>query len=97
MRLIDADMLIRKICFRCKEGDDEGMCAEFCRFIAAIDATPTITAAPVVLCKECKYHRNAGCPMRSLHVSPSLGYVLQDNSGDNGFCHMGTKMDGKEE
>lgn len=40
MRLIDADVLIRKICFRCKEDDAEGMCAEFCRFIAALDATP---------------------------------------------------------
>ena len=48
MRLIDADALVKKVCFRCKEGDGEGMCAEFCRFIAALDNTPTIDAVPVV-------------------------------------------------
>lgn len=52
---------------------------------------------PVVRCRECKYHRNVvGCPMRSLHVAP-YGYRIQDNTVDDGFCHMGAKMDGGAE
>lgn len=63
------------------------------RCLNAIEMLPTIDAVPVVRCRECKYHRNAGCPMRTLHVA-THGYAVQDNTVDDGFCHMGAKMDG---
>lgn len=61
--------------------------------VATIEAAPAIEAEPVVHCRECKHHRAAGCPMRSLHVAP-YGYAVNDNTAENGFCHMGAKMDG---
>lgn len=57
------------------------------------EAALTRKDSPVVRCRECKFHRNAGCPMRSLHIA-SYGYSIKDNTTDNGFCHMGAKMDG---
>lgn len=54
---------------------------------------PTIDAVPVVRCRECKHHRNGACPMRSFHVA-AYGYAIKDNTTDDGFCHMGAKMDG---
>ena len=64
--------------------------------IKRLDNAPTIDAVPVVRCRECKYHRNAGCPMRSLHVA-TRGYGIQDNTVDDGFCHKGVKKDGGAE
>lgn len=61
--------------------------------VEEVAKAPAIDAVPVVRCKDCKYHRNAGCPMRTLHVAP-YGYKVNDSTTDNGFCHMGAKMDG---
>lgn len=58
-----------------------------------LDRLQTVDAVPVVRCRACKFHRNAGCPMRTLHASP-YGYKINDSTTDDGFCHMGKKMDG---
>ncbi len=97
MRLIDADALVKKMCFRCKEDDGEGMCAEFCRFIAAFDNTPTIDAVPVVRCEYCK--EAVECQLYGEHCGlPSekgiFCEVWQTVVDKNGYCYQGTKKDG---
>lgn len=59
-----------------------------------IDDAPTVDAVPVVRCRECKHHRNRGCPMRSLDVMPGGRLYIVDDTDDNGFCYKGAKMDG---
>lgn len=93
-RLIDANALIRHICFRCEDGDGEGACAQLCKFITAIDATPTIDAVEVVRCRECVFRYCAGlCPM-CWYVSAMDEMRVIDITEDDGFCHKGAKIDG---
>lgn len=101
MRLKDADALVKKVCFRCKEGDGEGICAEFCRFIAALDNTPTIDAVPVVHGRWVKaqwmlppeYHHRKCC-------SVCGGWALYDHIGrerTSKYCpNCGAKMNAEE-
>lgn len=97
VRLINANALPN---FKCKVtatiGDQKGPAEMRFVFWQDIEKAPTIDAVLVVRCRECKYHRNEGCPMRTLHVAP-YGYKVNDNTIDNGFCHMGAKMDGGAE
>lgn len=46
MRPIDADALVNTMCFRCKDGDGEGACAEVCRFANVVSKIPTLDYAP---------------------------------------------------
>lgn len=101
VRLIDANALkslLIEVMERIKENPkmaiDEMHIIAGCHMLCEmIDDATTIDAVPVVRCRECKHHRKGACPMRSLHVA-TRGYGIQDNTVDDGFCHMGAKMDG---
>lgn len=59
---------------------------------------PTIEAKPVVRCKECRKRRSRGCPMCDHEElwDDNEGWIdaYRDRTEDEGFCHMGAKMDG---
>jgi hypothetical protein len=67
---------------------------------AFIKDIPAIDAVPVVRCYECKYRCTQTCPM--YHTEISLddldGYDTYDTdrTDDDGFCHLGARMDGEE-
>lgn len=65
-------------------------------FPGDIAKAPTIDAVPVARCRECKHHRNGSCPMRTLSLMAGGRLQVVDNTDDDGFCHMGVKMDAKE-
>lgn len=99
LRLIDANALPN---FKCKVtatiGEQKGPAEMRFVFWQDIENAPTIDAVEVVRCKECKYRRKTACPMRSLRVATrGRGYRIQDNMVNDGFCHMGAKMDGGAE
>ena len=47
---------------------------------------PTVDAAPVVRCRECKYHNKPPCPMR-------LSFNWTD---DDDFCSYGERKEGAD-
>ena len=59
---------------------------------------PAAAAAEVVRCKDCK-HRGSSykCPMRKLVMPFSGPGAYEDCTEDDGYCHMGAKMDGGAE
>lgn len=63
-----------------------------------ISNAPTIDAVPVVRCKDCKHRGYDVCPMwhdeYTYDDDDGGDYCVVDNTTDNGFCHMGAKMDG---
>ena len=90
MRLIDADALmdvIRQHEYRLatKHGSiDYGM---FTLGIQqAVDEQQTIDAAPVVRCRECKYHNKPPCPMK-------LSFNWTE---DEDFCSYGKRKEGAD-
>ena len=66
--------------------------------IKALEA-PTIDAVPVVRCRECKYRGDElKCPMCfDEWDEEDPGFLRIDKTVDDGFCHMGAKMDGGAE
>ena len=60
---------------------------------------PTIDAVPVVRCRECKYRGDElKCPMCfDEWDEEDPGFLRIDKTVDDGFCHMGAKMDGGAE
>ena len=61
--------------------------------IEALDLSPTVDAAPVVRCRECKCRGTNDCPMYMSFYDGEEDYY-SDSSTDDGFCHCGVKMDG---
>lgn len=63
-----------------------------------IEQAPTIDAVPVVRCRECKHRGYDFCPMchdeYTYDEDDGGDYFTVDNTTDDGFCHMGAKMDG---
>lgn len=56
---------------------------------------PTIDAVPVVRCKDCKNRGTPySCPMRKLVMPVEGPGSYEDCTEDEGFCHLGAKMDG---
>ena len=75
-------------------------------FNAAIDVArcrvrdaESIDAVPVVRCRECKYRGDElKCPMCfDEWDEEDPGFLRIDKTVDDGFCHMGAKMDGGAE
>ena len=59
---------------------------------------PTIDAVPVVRCVECIHRCTDCCPMchEEYYYDEDDGgdWVTRDMTVDDGFCHMGEKMEG---
>lgn len=62
-----------------------------------IEQAPVVDAVPVVRCKDCIYREAHDlCPMCvRVYQLDDGGYL--DCTVDDGFCHMGAKMDGGAE
>lgn len=62
---------------------------------------PTIDAVPVVRCRDCIHRGYDACPMChdecGYDEDDGYDYWTVDNTTDDGFCHMGAKMDGGNE
>ena len=100
-RLIDANVLMKEL-----EGAGFGDHSLIESVLAAgvyavIENAPTIDAVEVVRCRECKKRQDPReCPMCFTEVEDIEGgkmYKFTDLTKDDGFCHMGAKMDAKEE
>lgn len=66
------------------------------RALIIIHNAPTINAVEVVRCKECwKRGNERECPMCHEEFD-GCDYCTIDYTSDDGFCHMGKKMDLKE-
>ena len=88
-RLIDANELMKNIG---KIPQLRGI--TYGRMKKAGEETPTIDAVPVVRCKECwKRGNERECPMCHEEFD-GCDYCTIDYTSDDGFCHMGKKMDG---
>ena len=88
-RLIDANALMKNIG---KIPQLRGI--TYGRMKKAVEETPTIDAVPVVRCKECwKRGNERECPMCHEEFD-GCDYCTIDYTSDDGFCHMGKKMDG---
>lgn len=63
-----------------------------------IDDVPAVDAAPVVRCRDCKHRGTDYCPMlqeiEDYDEDAGWDYWYVDNTDDDGYCHMGAKMDG---
>lgn len=88
-RLIDANALMKNIG---KIPQLRGI--TYGRMKKAVEETPTIDAVEVVRCKECwKRGNERECPMCHEEFD-GCDYCTIDYTSDDGFCHMGKKMDG---
>ena len=75
------------------------------KFLRWLRKAPALDVAPVVRCKDCKHRRTDRCPMRLSEIAYSdhgtRGYSVytqeKDKTIDNGFCHLGARMDGDTE
>ncbi len=98
-RYIDADALkVPFVNWLNANMGTEAMCYLMQEVIDGIDEAPTVDAVEVVRCKDCKHRKNPEeCPMCFTEVVDVVGgqmYKFTDLTSDNGYCHMGAKMDG---
>lgn len=95
VRLIDANVLLEKLGERylaTDPSDPEQLGYLNARII--VRNQPTSDAVPVVRCKECwKRGNERECPMCHEEFD-GCDYCTIDYTSDDGFCHMGEKMDG---
>lgn len=86
MRLIDADALNDAMFRKSFETDDGrqqwdgGLWIRYKVFEEALDEAPTIDAAPVVLCKDCKFHgveESMGEPKLYLHYCEDTNRIVK--------------------
>lgn len=96
MRLIDANALAKWLDKEHYVDRPAGKCDERQNRVLGIaisalknpQIAPAIDAVPVVRCRECWIHQTANCPM----FLRGGDYAFHD-----GFCHLGAKMDAKED
>ena len=107
VRLIDANALEKFLNEKVKTLADENgwhdhYVSGFDDAITYVEDAPTISAVPVVRCREC-IHRGdeLECPMchDEYYYDEDDGgdWVTHDKTPDDGFCHKGAKMDGGAE
>lgn len=106
MRPIDADALLKDFAERqeldrsggdyvdCFMNSAQTLSTEWWCVEDAVEAAPTIDAAPVVRCRQC-------AQAKRFH-NPTMGDLILCNeyrvfTDDDGFCHKGSKMDGGAE
>ena len=60
---------------------------------------PALDVAPVVRCYECKYRCTQTCPMYHTEIClddlDGFDSYDTDRTDDDGFCHLGARMDGE--
>lgn len=99
MRLIDADALVIAESYRAKNASNEGISDAYRQALWDIAHCETIEAEPVVRCRDCRKRRSRECPMCDCEQlwDEDDGWVdaFRDRTVDEGYCHMGVKMDGK--
>lgn len=96
MRLGDLDALTGKLkngLGNAKNAGKEDYAKIFEVFIDWVSREPTIDAAPVVRCRECKHGKRGVDNM--VRCSHPCGKVISMTAGD--FCSYGARMDGKED
>lgn len=65
--------------------------------VHAINGAPAVDAVEVVRCRDCKHRGDPDvCPMLD-EVYYGFETERYDATDDDGFCHMGEKMDGGAE
>ena len=96
MQLIDTNALlnvrnVRKV----TEYDEGGWGVSYNAVpVEAVKAAHVIDAVPVVRCKECKHRGSSySCPMRKLVMPFSGPGAFEDCTEDDGYCHLGEKME----
>ena len=99
MRLIDANELRQHvISFAGMFTDELGFVVSMDAVLNAIDFAQTVDAVEVVRCRDCKHRQDPEeCTMCFTEVVDIVGgrmYKFTDLTSDNGYCHMGVKMDG---
>ena len=91
-RLIDANELKKKMCFKCNdEYSDEPCDPEDCVFCNAINDAQTIDAVSVVRCRECKH-----CDPENYHCDHPMGTVAPLSRKPDDFCSYGEKRRDKD-
>ena len=95
MRLIDSDRLKAEIMSWCVVTDDlfgAGKYHEREIVLQAIEESPTIDAAPVVRCKDCKHYSKTGC-------SAGFGWCENMDRGthDEFYCASGKRLEVERE
>lgn len=91
MRLIDVDGLGVGRCS--KDVLPAAYCAGWNGLLGLIEKAPTVDAAPVVYCKDCKYWQdnNGGYP----HEECRWGHEETPDADD--FCSYGERKDGDDD
>ena len=90
MRLIDANELKKKMCFKCNdEYSDEPCDPGDCVFCNAINDAQTIDAVSVVRCRECKH-----CDPETHHCDHHMGTVAPLRRKPDDFCSYGERKEG---
>ena len=96
VRLIDANALLKSYDVAWMVEYDETGCGVRKKAIPTktIEDAPTISAVPVVRCRECIFRGQWDlCPMCvRAYMLDEEAYL--DCTEDDGFCHKGAKMDG---
>lgn len=93
MRLIDADALIEEHCKGCHKDIQDGCKTDpVCATLMWFEDAPTIDAAPVVRCRECKQWMKdvPGCT-DFVGRCALANYMI----GATGYCLYGERKDGE--
>lgn len=87
MRLIDRSELLDKFNLECKTAQE--------RYMALINA-PTISAVPVVRCRDCKWfnHYTMECESDDVATDHEGGASFSLNFGPDDFCSYGQRKEG---
>lgn len=92
-RLIDANELKKKMCFKCNdEYSDEPCEPDDCVFCNAINDAQTIDAVSVVRCQECFYYTPVNDKIgKCVFLIGEHQYVVPD-----GYCYLGERKEGAD-
>ena len=91
-RLIDANELKKKMCFKCNdEYSDEPCDPGYCVFCNAINDAQTIDAVSVVRCRECKH-----CDPENHHCDHHMGTAAPLRRKPDDFCSYGERKEGAD-
>ena len=90
MRLGDLDTLKKSMCELCNQDYSDEPCEPSdCVFYNAIENAPTISAVPVVRCRECVYKNTTACPA---YDAPFMRTSLRIK-----FCSAGQRREADHE